>query len=681
MTKKMESSGGIVHGNDKVMEVVNELVEFYGTASDKVVQILTGIQNRLNYLPDEALIEVARLTDITPGQISEISTFYPQFRHKPTGRHIIQFCAGTTCFLKGSREIKEAFRDYLKIEEGKSCSPDNLFSIEDVECLGVCAIAPAVRIGNEIYGNLSTADVGRVVEDFLESIEKKPRPVNKSALDNITGEIRVGIGSCCVAKGSKEVLTEIVAYKESKNIPVLVKPVGCTGACGYTPIMDIVSNEGDRKRYVAVTPRDVESIMEENFGDKKNMVNTVDDARSIISKKLDDYLAKQTRITTDTGGILSPVSLNEYISKGGLEPFKRLVNEKNRSLIIDRLTLSGLKEKSSSKLVGEEIWSLKTDENGSHAIICYSEENDTGSFKDRMMLETFPFKIIEGMLIMGLAADIGRAIFHISDMYPLAKRRIKNAVSQYIKAGYLGYNILDSGFSFEIIVVEGPGDFMCGERESEFAGMRVLMLSPETFCGVPNIFENENYDGNNARKTPNTLIVGLTGRVDTPGVVEVAEGTSIGEIIDRFGGGTESKENIKAVHVGGLAGCFIPKELFDMPLDYDIFRNNSLFLGPGNIEMINETDSIVDLTLHFADFARRQSCGKCAICRAGTKRMYDIIKKIKEKNCAKEELAELELLCAHLKKGSLCGLGKNAPNAVVSALKYFKKEFEDGLLA
>jgi NADH:ubiquinone oxidoreductase subunit F (NADH-binding)/NADH:ubiquinone oxidoreductase subunit E len=681
MTKKIDSSDGIIHGNDKIITVVNELVDYYGTGSDKVIQILTGIQNKLNYLPDEALIEVSRLTDITPGQISEISTFYSQFRHKPTGKYIIQFCFGTTCFLKGSREIKKAFSDYLKIEEGKNCSPDNLFSIEDVECLGVCAIAPALRIGDKIYGNLSVEDASRVIDDFLESMEKKPKPSKKSAHDNITSEIRVGIGSCCVARGSKEVLAEIVAYKESKNLPVLVKPVGCTGACGYTPILDIVSKEGNQKRYVAVNPQDVGSIMEENFGNDKNIDNTSDDARGIMSEKLDDYLAKQVRIATYTGGILSPVSLNEFISKGGLESFKKLVNEKKRSQIIDKLTLSGLKEKSSSKLVGEDLWLLKSDENSSHTIICYSEENDSGSFKDRMLLETFPNKIIEGMLIIGLATGIEKAIFHISEMYPLANRRIKNAISQYIKAGYLGYNILDSGFSFEIIVIEGPGDFMCGERDSEFAGVNVLMLSPETFCRVPNIFRNGNSDENKSFKIPNTLVVGLTGKVETPGVIEVLEGTSIGDIIDHFGGLTNNKTNIKAVHVGGLAGCFIPKELFDMPLDYDIFKNNSLFLGPGNIEVIDETDSIVDLTLHFADFARRQSCGKCTICRAGTKRMYDIIQKIKYKNCTKEELAELELHCTHLKKGSLCGLGKNAPNAIVTALKYFRKEFEEGLLA
>ena len=677
----MESGNGIEYNNDKIISVVNDLVDYYGTGSDKVMQILIGIQKKLNYLPNEALIEVARLTEVTPGQISEISTFYTQFRHSPTGKHIIQVCTGTTCFLKGSSPLKTALRRFLNIEDGKNCSPDNLFSIEDVECLGVCSIAPAIRIDDKIYGNLTTENVEATINDFLDSFKQVPQVANKQVKEEYVSEIRVGIGSCCVAQGSKEVLSKVVAFKESKSLPVLIKPVGCTGACGFTPILDIVSKDGNRKRYVDVTPKDVDSIMEENFGHNVNLRTNSHDNPVISVENLENFLAGQTRIATDSGGDLSPVSLNEYFSKGGSETFKKLLNNQKPSKIVDILTKSGLKEKSSSRLVGEEIWSFISTDNVPQTIICNSEENDTGSFKDRLLLETFPLKIIEGMLIVGLASGIRRAIFHISDSYPLANRRIKNAITQYTKAGLLGHNIQDSGFSFDIIIIEGPGDFVCGESSGELAGVKVMMLSPETFCRIPNIInENEIKDSQEPWEMPNTLIVGLTGRVNTPGVIEVKEGTSIGEIINSFGNGVPFDKSIKGVHIGGLAGCFIPKEMFDLPFDYDIFNNNSLFLGPGNIEVIDEDDSIVGLTLHFVDFARRQSCGKCTICRAGTKRMFDIIKKLTEKNCKTEELSELELLCSLLKKGSLCGLGKNAPNSVVTALKYFRNEFEDCLL-
>ncbi len=676
----MENGCGVKYSSNKIISVVNDVVDFYGTGSDKIIHILTAIQKKLNYLPDEALIEVSRQTGITPGQISEISTFYPQFRHSPTGKHVIQVCTGTTCFFKGSTEIKNAFRDYLNIEEGESCSPDNMFSIEEVECLGVCAIAPAVRIDDKIYGNLKKDDIEPVIHNFIDSLKQETPVANKPLKEAIAGEIRVGIGSCCVAQGSKEVLSRIVAFKESKSVPVLVKPVGCTGACGFTPILDIISKDGEIKRYVDVHPKDVDPIMEENFGQNARRDVNSDTNSNINIEKLDSFLSAQTRIATDSGGILSPVSLKEYISKGGLETFKELLNNGKPSQIVDILARRGLKEKSSSKPVGEEIWSLNSTDNAIQTIICNSEENDTGSYKDRMLLETFPFKIIEGMLITGLATGIGKAIFHISDIYPLANRRIKNAISQYTKAGLLGANILDSGFSFDVIVIEGPGDFICGEPSGEFAGTKVLMFTPETFCRIPNIIRDDKAEGApEGRKTPNTLVVGLTGRVNTPGVVEVAEGTSIEEIIDCFGGGEPDDKPIKGVHVGGLAGCFLPKDMFDLPLDYDIFNNNSLFLGPGNIEVLNETDSIVTLTRHFIEFAGRQSCGKCTICRAGTKRMYNILQKLTEHKCTRAEMSELETLCSQLKKGSLCGLGKNAPNAVVSALKYFRSEFEECL--
>jgi len=675
-----DSGMGIIHSSDFIVSTVSQIIDYYGTSSNNIIPILLGIQNKLNWLPPEALVEVCRITEITPGQITEISTFYPQFRHTPQGRHIIQFCSGSTCGSMGAKSLKQAFLDFLKIGDGKNCSPDNEFSVEDVECLGVCSISPAVMIDGKLFGHLDPLKVEQVITDFRESLLPQAKIDNKPLHEEIVAEIRVGIGTCCVASGSKEVLTKLVGLKETNDLQIRIKPVGCTGACGFTPIMDVAWTNGPVTRYTNVSPDQVNSIISSIF---PHVENREQPKIGVVNREeeLNSFMDKQSLLATLFGGEISPVSLNEYLSKGGLEIFKRFLGEANPVYVIDLAIRNGFREKNGDK-IGNRWKVIAEIQSDNKSIICHSEENDTGSFKDRLLLESFPFKIIEGMMIAGYATGISRGLFHISDSYPLAARRINNAISQLYKAGFLGQNIQNSGFSFEISVIGGPGDFILGDSTDEFGDMPVLMMNTDTLSSIPTEFLQAKQF--NSKGLPyewkQTIIIGLTGKIVNPGLIEVPLGTTISDVIYGFGGGILSGKKLKALHIGGLAGGFIGPDMLQMPLDYNGFEELGFSIGPGSILVLDETDSIVEMTKHFMDFARRQSCGKCTVCRVGTARMYDIMEDIASKKGKVADILELENLSVYLKQGSLCGLGKNAPNALLTALKYFRQEFEDQIV-
>ena len=218
-----------------ICSAVDEVLAVTGREKEKVIEILQEVQKRLNYLPSEALKHICKVTDITPGQISGVSTFYSQFRHLPVGKHTIKICSGTACHVKGAPLISDAFKRVLKIDDTINASPDNLFSIEEVACLGCCTLAPVVQIDDKTYGHVKPTQADEIIKDFLNSGNKNLKSISEEIIEDIDAEVRIGIGSCCVAGGSKEILSEILDVKEKYNLNIRLKPVGCVGVCNQTP--------------------------------------------------------------------------------------------------------------------------------------------------------------------------------------------------------------------------------------------------------------------------------------------------------------------------------------------------------------------------------------------------------------------------------------------------------------
>jgi NADH-quinone oxidoreductase subunit F len=706
---------------NEIYSVVEEVIAYTGPEKERVILILQEVQKRLNYLPSESLKHICRLTEITPGQLSGVSTFYSQFRHLPVGKHTIKICAGTACHVKGSQLISEAFQRELKIDTNNSTSPDNLFSIEEVACLGCCTLAPVVQIDGKTYGHVKPNQAGEIIKNFLASHTQDLSVKKEAERDDNDAEIRVGLGSCCVAGGSREVLSRLIEVKEEYDLNIRLKPVGCVGVCNQTPLLEIVTKDNVHTRYVKVNKEQVEEIILRHITPgslKKRLKLKVNDlADTFLSdsrlgspvnlpgdqreKYLNNFLHLQVHLATLHSGVLSPDSYEEYTMVGGFEALRKCVYLLEPSEIMEEIVNSGLRGRGGAGFLTGRKWKILAGTEGSRKyVVCNGDEGDPGAFMDRMLLESFPFRIIEGMLIAGFATGAREGIFYIRAEYPLAVSRIRHALRICYEKGVLGENIFKSGFSFDIRIFEGAGAFVCGEETALIASLEgkrgaphlrppypavkgfrnkpTLVNNVETLALVPWIINNgsEAFSNIGTDKSKGTKVFALAGKISKGGLIEVPMGITIKEIVENIGDGVGEGRTFKAVQIGGPSGGCIPASMADTPVDYEDLTMMGAMMGSGGMVVLDDTDCMVDVAKYFLTFTHKQSCGKCTFCRIGTKLMLNIITRLSEGKATMAEIDELEKLCHSVKDGSLCGLGKTAPNPVLTGLKYFREEYE-----
>jgi NADH-quinone oxidoreductase subunit F len=705
----------------EIISAVEEVVKETGTGKDKVIPILQKVQNRLNYLPSDALKHICKITEVTPGQISGVSTFYSQFRHIPAGRHTIKICAGTACHVKGSQLISEAFKRDLKITDEKNSSPDNLFSLEEVACLGCCTLAPVVQIDGKTYGHVKPMQVNEIISDFLHTSSKTHEHVAEAGKDDFEAEVRIGLGSCCVAGGSREILGKLMDIREYYDLNIKVKPVGCVGVCNQTPLLEIVSPKNGSSRYTNVRKDQVEEILLKhikprsldkrfrfrlnNFADTflsdDMLYSPVNIAANEREHILNDFQRTQVRIATLHGGLMTPDSYDEYTLLDGFLALKAVLLTNNPPEVVKIVQDSGLRGRGGAGFLTGRKWEISSSSNEKPKyVVCNGDEGDPGAFMDRMILESFPFRVIEGMLIAGFATGADRGIFYIRAEYPLAVTRVRNALKVCVEKGIVGKNVLGSGFSFEIDVFEGAGAFVCGEETALIASLEgkrgtphlrppypavkgykdrpTLVNNVETLALVPWIINNGSGSFNSigTEKSKGTKVFALAGKVSKGGLIEVPMGTTIRDIVEKIGCGVVEGRSFKAVQIGGPSGGCIPEKLADTPVDYEELSRMGAMMGSGGMVVLDNTDCMVDMAKYFLEFTHKQSCGKCTFCRIGTKHMLEILIRLTQGKAKLKEIDELEQLCFDVKDGSLCGLGKTAPNPLITGLKYFREEYE-----
>jgi NADH-quinone oxidoreductase subunit F len=702
--------------------VIEEVVNYTGREPDKVILILQEVQKRLNWLPSEALKYICEVTDITPGQISGVSSFYSQFRHLPAGKHIIKICSGTACHVKGSPLISDAFKRVLKIDDTRNASPDNLFSIEEVACLGCCTLAPVVQIDGKTYGHVKPTQVNEIIHDFLNSAIGSNKRDESEIKENIDAEIRIGIGSCCVAGGSREILSEIIEIREKYNLNIRLKPVGCVGVCNQTPLMEIITKDNTHSRYTKVSKYQVEEILLKHVRPralrdkiKYNINDLVDSFLSddklsgqinvpevLREKYLNNFLNHQVHIATLNSGNLSPESFEEYAVSGGFKALHKCISESDKETIIRTITSSGLRGRGVAGFPTGKKWSISMQASGTlKYVICNGDEGDPGAFMDRMLLESFPFRVIEGMIIAGFATGSSEGIFYIRAEYPLAVSRIRHALKLCYENKVLGNNIFDSHFSFNISVFEGAGAFVCGEETALIASLEgkrgmphlrppypavkgfrqkpTLVNNVETLSVVPWIITNgaEKFESVGTEKSKGTKVFALAGKISKGGLIEVPMGITIRKIVEEIGDGVGESKTFKAVQIGGPSGGCIPADKADTTVDYEELTRLGAMMGSGGMVVLDDSDCMVDMAKYFLTFTHKQSCGKCTFCRIGTKQMLNIITRLTEGKATSEDIIDLENLSHQVKAGSLCGLGKTAPNPVLTGLQYFREEYEE----
>ncbi len=519
----------------------------------------------------------------------------------------------------------------------------------------------------------------------------------------------VGYGTCGIAAGADAVLKAVEEVAEGKEI----MKVGCIGMCWAEPLLDVVHPSGIRVSYSKVTPSLARKIAQAALKGEifeKNIVGYIDLRKEIFGGSGDevdlpnlwdhDFYKKQVRIVLKNCGIIDPESIEDYIAVGGYSALCKAVCEMTPQQVIDEIKRSGLRGRGGAGFSTGLKWQFLKDAKGDvKYLICNADEGDPGAFMDRATIEGDPHAVIEGMIIGAYATGATKGYVYIRAEYPLAVKRLKKAIEDAKRYGFLGENILGKGFSFDIEIREGAGAFVCGEETALMASIegkrgvprprppypaeRGLWGKPtninnvETFANVPRIISNgaDWFASYGTQKSKGTKVFALAGKIKRTGLIEVPMGITLREIVFDIGGGIVKDKKFKAVQIGGPSGGCIPEELLDTPVDYESLTSAGAIMGSGGMIVMDEDTCMVDVAKYFLSFTQAESCGQCVPCREGTKRMLDILEAITAGRGKEEDLELLEWLAHNVRKASLCGLGKTAPNPVLSTLRYFRDEY------
>ena len=701
---------------------VDAIIDRVGTSRRIIIPLLQALQAEFSYLPSDALQRVYERTEIDRAQMISVSTFYAQFRHIPYGRHIIKVCTGTACHVKGANNVYDAFRRELNMDEETITTADQQYSIEKIACLGCCALAPVVQIDEKIFGHVQPGRVREVLDEFQQYAQEQEAQAADEAKEPPIGEVRLGMENCCQASGTAAIYQAVLDASHELGIKVAIKPVSCVGACNQVPLIDVALPDGSIERYPNVKPEEIKEILLHHFKPasrlrrwKNALLNQIDMFHTdttwdnILWKSeqertgtINTFLSRQKRISTEGYGIISPLDIDEYMAHEGFASLEKAVTTMPRQAVIDTILQSGLRGRGGGGFPTGRKWSLvaATDKTEKY-VICNGDEGDPGAFMDRILLESYPLRVIEGMIIAGYAVGARKGIFYIRAEYPQAVIRTRKAIELCREKGLLGEKLFGSDFSFDVTIFEGAGAFVCGEETALIASIEGQRGFPrqrppypavEGLFGCPTLINNvetlsqisyiirhgaEAYRTIGTEKSPGTKVFALAGKVCHGGLIEVPMGTTLNQIIEDIGGGVEGGEKLKAVQTGGPSGGCIPAELCDAPVDFDALTRMGAIMGSGGMVVLSESSCMVDVARYFLSFTCQESCGKCTFCRVGIRRMLDILDRLCTGKGTMEDIDKLEELAISIKQMALCGLGKTAPNPVLSTLKYFRKEYEE----
>lgn len=509
-------------------------------------------------------------------------------------------------------------------------------------------------------------------------------------------KVIIGQGSCGVATGAKKTAAEFERLIGEKGLDIKVDITGCVGTCYLEPIVDIYDDNDIMTRYVKVKPECVLEIVE------KHLVNGEIATDLAISDEDKLFIEKQQRVVLRNCGLINPEKIEEYIAVGGYEATKKVVTSMSPEDVIEEIKVSGLRGRGGAGFPTWFKWNAALQNKADQKyIVCNADEGDPGAFMDRSVLEGDPHSLIEGMIIGGYAMGATEGVIYVRAEYPLAIHRLEIAMAQAREKGYLGKNILGSGFDFDLRIKAGAGAFVCGEETALIASLEgergMPRLKPpfpaakgywqkptninnvETYANVSWIIVNGGaaFGSMGTEKSKGTKVFALAGKIKKGGLVEVPMGLPLKDVIFGIGGGIKKDKAFKAVQMGGPSGGCIPAALIDTPVDYENINKTGAIVGSGGMIVMDETTCMVDMARYFLDFTRKESCGKCNYCRVGTKRMLEILERITKGEGKDGDIELLEELAMKIKDGSMCGLGQTAPNPVLTTIKYFRNEYED----
>jgi len=518
------------------------------------------------------------------------------------------------------------------------------------------------------------------------------------------------MGSCGLAAGSKAVYEALEKKIDEKGLDVLLKPTGCIGMCSEEVLVDITMPGRTRVAYGGVLPEHISRLVDEHLvngqvaSDLALVQAKIDGAEpypDLVFLEESDFFTCQNRVVLKNCGHINPDSIEEYEARGGYKALKKALSELSPEEIIQTVTDSGLRGRGGAGFPTGVKWKFCRQAPGTQKyLVCNADEGDPGAFMDRSLLEGDPHAVIEGMVIGAYAIGCTHGYIYVRAEYPLAVKRLKQAIRQAKEKGYLGENILQTHFSFDLTLKIGAGAFVCGEETALIASIEGERGMPrprppfpaqsgiwskptninnvETFGNVSQIIANgaKWYSAIGSEKSKGTKVFALTGKIKNTGLVEVSMGLTLRDLIEKVGGGIPNRKKFKAAQLGGPSGGCIPAELIDTPIDYESLVQAGAIMGSGGVVVMDQNTCMVDMARYFLTFTRNESCGKCVPCRVGTRRMLDILERITQGKGSEEDIDALQDWGAMIKDTSLCGLGQTAPNPVLSTIRYFRDEYD-----
>ncbi len=511
-------------------------------------------------------------------------------------------------------------------------------------------------------------------------------------------------GTGCTSSNSGAIIEALEKEIAAKGLTEEIKVIktGCFGLCALGPIM-IVYPEGSF--YSEVKVEDVPEIVEEHLLKGRIVTRllydeTVVNETEVKSLNETNFYKKQHRIALRNCGVIDPENIEEYIAYDGYQALAKCLTEMTPEEVIKVVKDSGLRGRGGGGFPTGLKWEFTSKNSADQKyVVCNADEGDPGAFMDRSVLEGDPHCIIEAMAICGYATGATEGYVYVRAEYPIAVERLSIAIDQAREHGLLGKNIFGSGFDFDLFIRLGAGAFVCGEETAlmtsiegnrgeprprpPYPAVKGLFAKPttennvETFANIPQIILNgaDFFKSMGTENSAGTKVFALGGKIKNTGLVEIPMGTTLREIIDDIGGGVPNGKKFKAAQTGGPSGGCIPASLIDTKIDYDNLTAIGCMMGSGGLIVMDEDNCMVDIAKFFLDFTVDESCGKCAPCRIGTKRLRELLEKVTDGKATMDDLDEIEKLAHYIKENSLCGLGQTAPNPVLATLKFFRDEY------
>ena len=507
--------------------------------------------------------------------------------------------------------------------------------------------------------------------------------------------IVVGEGSCGLAAGAGAVYDALQAALTA-DVPATLGITGCIGMCYLEPIVDVYDAAGALHRCVRVKPEDAAAIAAAVKADDFSGLGEL-----LISAEDETFLSRQTRIALRHCGLIDPEDVDDYTAGDGYKALEKALKTMTPEQVIEEIKTSGLAGRGGAGFPTWFKWNAaRASEGEEKYLICNADEGDPGAFMDRAVIESDPHSLIEGMMIAAYAIGAKEAIVYVRAEYPLAIVRLTKAIGDARAKGFLGKNILGSGFSCDMRIKAGAGAFVCGEetaRIESLEGSRGMpRLKPpfpaeagywhkpsninnvETFANVAWIILNGGaaFAAMGTERSRGTKVFAVTGKVKRGGLVEIPMGKTLRDVIFGIAGGIRDGREFKAVQLGGPSGGCIPASLLDTVIDYASLQATGAIMGSGGMVVMDDSSCMVGVAKFFLEFTTKESCGKCVHCRIGTKRLGEILQRIVDGEGKEGDVELLEELCETVKAGALCGLGQSAPNPVLTTIRYFRDEYD-----